>query len=277
MSLFFSLRSLLNRLHDDLVKIGSSVETTAAEYKAENAKDKPAPVITSVLHRPQAEIDNEEAREARQEGRDNVRLTVEVIGLGVAGILAVATIGLWLVTRESTRIAGIAADAAQRSAKASELQVMATQESIHATVHAFQLDQRAWVSPVAIIQPEFKETKPFSITTEIGNSGKTPALNFSNKYSWNIILKTGKFQPVYQHVEGVPSSGTIFPNQQLELISIPTPLEHFDLVISGRAVFYVYGELIYDDVFKQTHHTHFCVFYNETLKPGVCSTYNDAD
>jgi hypothetical protein len=156
-------------------------------------------------------------------------------------------------------------------------------EDAHAALTAadnqFRLEQRAWVGPVGVVQPELKETNAFSISTVIGNSGKTPALKFENKYSWTIMLNTGVFNPTYANTQGVPSSGTIFPNGQLMLISVPVPLtkQYLDLVTSGQAVLYVYGELTYNDVFNRTHHTHFCSFYDKSLKPGVCNTYNDVD
>ena len=110
-----------------------------------------------------------------------------------------------------------------------------------ATQNQFRLEQRAWVGPVAIIQPDFKVSDAFTISTLVGNTGKTPALNFRNKYTWLIMLKAGTFKPNYDNPQGVPSSGTIFPNGQLTLISAPTPLRkpYLDLLTTGQAVLYV--------------------------------------
>jgi hypothetical protein len=171
----------------------------------------------------------------------------------------------------------IAAD--ERLATAMENSVAASGKALDATIAQNQLDQRAWVGPVGIIQPDFKGTSAFSISTLISNSGKTPALNFRNKYTWVIMLKKGIFKATYKNPQGVPSTSAIFPNDRLTLISIPIPLrsEFLDLITRGEALFYVYGELTYDDVFRQPHFTHFCMFYDSTFKPGVCQTYNDAN
>jgi hypothetical protein len=144
----------------------------------------------------------------------------------------------------------------------------------------FLIDQRAWVGPTSVIQPEFKEPNSFSITTLIANTGKTPARNFRSKYSWNIILKDGPFQPNYDSLQGTLSNSVIFPNGQLALISVPIRLDEANLnrvTVTGEAFLYVYGELTYDDIFQSTHTTHFCMFYDRSLKPGTCSTYNDAN
>lgn len=210
----------------------------------------------------------------------NKVITSATVVIAFAGVL---TFGAAFFQWREMRDAGvqtnkiIAAD--ERLAGAMEKSVSGAGKSLQATIDNFHLEQRAWVGPVAVIQPEFKETDSFSITTLISNSGKTPALNFRNKYSWLMMSKEGKFQPSYRGYQGVPSSGTIFPNGQLNLISSPTILrkQQIDLVVSGKTVLYVYGELLYDDVFGQTHHTHFCNFYDKTLKPGVCGIYNDED
>ena len=51
------------------------------------------------------------------------------------------------------------------------------------------------------------------------------------------------------------------------------------LVESGTFIFYVYGELTYDDVFGQLHHTIYCFKHDPGRTPGLsnCADFNDAD
>jgi hypothetical protein len=194
-------------------------------------------------------------------------------------VIAFATVLTYLEVHSGSAQTDRIIQADERIAGAMEGAVGQANRAFDSTVEQFHLEQRAWVGPVAIIQPVFKDTDSFSISILISNSGKTPALKFGSRYSWNIILKTGVFQATFDRPQGIPSSGTILPNGELTLVSSPYPLrkQSLDYVTSGKALLYVYGELAYDDVFNKTHHTHFCTFYDQTLKPGVCNTYNDVD
>src|SRR5579863_7346877 len=84
------IRELLTQINQDIHKASSQIEADAAERHTSRAQQQPAPVVLAELHRSQAEIDHEEARHARTEGRDEKRLGIESIALGIAGIVAFA-------------------------------------------------------------------------------------------------------------------------------------------------------------------------------------------
>ncbi|MGA8089639.1 MAG: hypothetical protein WCA10_20375 [Terracidiphilus sp.] len=151
-----SIQSLAADIQSGIERISSKIESASAENKAENAKEKPEQKleVTAVLHRDRSEIEAESARETHKEirassaeFRDRIRLYVEVTALIIGVVVAGANVALWIQTKESTRIARIAADAAKAGADASKAQVEATKESIDETVKNFRLDQRAWIGP----------------------------------------------------------------------------------------------------------------------------------
>jgi len=283
MSLYFSLRSLLNRLHDDLVKIGGSVEAAAAEYKSENGKEKPAPVVTSVLHRPKPEIEEENARHARHTARDRVRLAVECLALVVGAVVAFANVQLWIQTRESTRIAGIAAKAAQEGAKASADQSEATKQSIQATVNSFQLDQRAWVALGDIVFTA-KTTEPIKVTIVVKNVGRTPAMDVISVIGLAEKPKGREIALTDIKYPGNPSYfGALYPSvstligKNLERTT-PTQAADIENWKSGATIVYIFARVTYKDVFNEPHWAHFCAqIQNDLASVHACQIYNDID
>jgi hypothetical protein len=120
-----ALRELPREIQGGIDKISSKIDAAAARYNNVT----PMPTIVGTLHRPQAEIDQEEAREARKEirdsraeGRERRRLWIESIGLLLTAILVIANIGVLIfyalqlkqmeiATRETARSGDIAASA----------------------------------------------------------------------------------------------------------------------------------------------------------------------
>jgi hypothetical protein len=73
------------------------------------------------------------------------------------------------------------------------------------------------------------------------------------------------------------------PGMRMELDSLPTGVpissQHIDGFKSGAWILYFYGEITYDDIFRQARHaTHFCLALSRDLAHlSACPTYNDAD
>jgi len=272
-----ALRSL-GLLHSDIDKISSQIESATAEYKANNEKDKPAPVVNAVMARSQAEIDEENAREgrhetraARTEWRDNKRLQVETAALILGGILAVATIGQWIVTKEAVRVAARSAAASERSAAASESQARTTQESVQSTVDVFRLEQRAWVVVNSIVLTTLKVDEPLRIDGDIVNTGKTPAFNIrlantgiqTNYGPLDIeeFIASGKLKKPIKP----PSTAVAGPNSSFK-IPFSTDQNMTDTWVadigSHKMWVYVFGDIYYRDAFGAEHLTEFCGSYD---------------
>jgi hypothetical protein len=287
------VRNALPLLRTEIEKICRRIEANTAEHHAANEKEPTPQVVTALLSRSQSEIDKEETnaahqekRATRHERRDIRRLQIETLALGLGAILAAATIGQWIVTKQAVRIAAKSADAAQRGAAASETQVKATQESIHATVNAFQVDQRAWVNISDVIPPTLQAKTPLLVVIDIRNTGKTPAKLAQYRGIGEIqpkgILPKQSDQPIRGTVI-IPPNGLF----HVTLGNFQTHPSDDDLkaISSGDKVIWIHGAITYADVFKQTHSTKFCYYFlpqERTVEHGaggfaLCETGNDAD
>jgi hypothetical protein len=267
--------------HDVLEKISSQIDTATAEYKAENCKEKPTPVIRGVLNRPEAEIANEQAHHTRHEGRDRVRLAVEIIALGIGAIVAVANIALWVQTKESTRIAGIAAQAAQNSAAASASQAEISKQSAEAAVHNFRVEQRAWVS-VTNVTITAQVGNPFQINIGFANIGKSVAMDMDGTAVVDPIPKGSEPNFDYSKEKHIrvgyfpPNLPDHFP------LKMERPFTQFghDQMTNGNLVVYAHGIIHYSDIFGVRHWTRFCYFADaEHDAVALCKNpkWNDAD
>jgi hypothetical protein len=77
-----------------------------------------------------------------------------------------------------------------------------------------------------------------------------------------------------------PSIGVLAPNSQYKtVVDSPRAYEEIDKSrISGDWYTYVWGQITYDDVFKQHHKTEFCVYRQGSTADFVqCPFHNDAD
>jgi hypothetical protein len=152
-------------------------------------------------------------------------------------------------------------------------------------------DQRAWLSVVTISgKPETK--KPFGITIEFTNSGKTPAVN---GYMWNTVKPASKFPNILvgcsEALRLRQSRMLIAPNAHpsLTLIASKELPEGWEKASIPEKEFFVYGCMVYDDVFaaKDWEHRHWITFcgvipteqvqksVNTDLKFQFCKTGND--
>jgi len=273
-----ALRSL-GLLHSDIEKISNQIESATTEYKAQNDKEQSAPVVNAVLHRPQTEIDSEEARAARQETRDTNRLRLEAAAVIAGGIVAIATLGQLMLTKRAVNIAAVSADAAQKG-------VNATQQSIETTVKQFQLDQRAWVGPIQVSQPpEFKVDPDLRGYVVITNTGKSPALSEEHTISEMAMPRKMKFAPQYGKNESpITGKSAMQPNAWYKVPVWANPPISGDFVKwinSGDLRLYLFGTITYLDIFQQRHRTTFCYWFDTSDKSrpafSTCDTYNEAD
>jgi hypothetical protein len=166
--------------------------------------------------------------------------------------------------------------AATAAAKAAEAGIRKTEESSH-------LDQRAWIG-VFGIQGDPTIGKPYEVTVELRNSGKT----FANK----VTIRT-KTQPleVWQipdfDVEGdtsgvesnalVPPGGVGFGHGKTSDVKEPD----LDKIEQGSIVCYTYGKVTYEDIFGCPHWTTFCYILEGDRTTGwrytAYRSYNQAD
>jgi len=204
-------------------------------------------------------------------------ITAAAAGAGIAGLFVV------YFTLKATQDA---ADAAKSQAISTEKTVKLTEKSLDETIKSFQLDQRAWVGPVGGgVVGGLKEGTPAIFDILIKNVGKTPAL----KYTPRIGLQTDpfnvKFKPRYRTdlaaTRRKTSEAVIQPNGETRLnirSNGPIPKQTIDEIRDQTIYYYVFGELLYRDVFKRPHYTRFCALVLPDLHNiGSCDTYNETD
>jgi len=73
----------------------------------------------------------------------------------------------------------------------------------------------------------------------------------------------------------------IQPGMKTYLRTEPTEIvtkQALDSLRTRSGVLYVFGEILYDDIFNEHHRTTFCYFMHQSLAGfSACDTYNDAD
>jgi hypothetical protein len=160
--------------------------------------------------------------------------------------------------------------------------------ALSASIDQNRWDQRAWVGVVDVIPPWLENGKRVyikvaetgDIVLVISNSGRTPARKMKINAATAEGPKGKTFRAEYRD-DGidVSSLSTLFPAAQFNVrLSTKGAIPYYSLIKSGDYVFYIFGEITYDDVFNRRHSTTFCFFTNADVDAAnACDTYNDAN
>jgi hypothetical protein len=192
----------------------------------------------------------------------------------------------------------LAVEKFERIANASEEGIKANREAagnaLNASIDAARTEQRAWVGIEDVKVTETSEGSPIGVTVWVRNTGKTPALNLKNvtiigrAYPPDELSDTD-FRLVDDGVDFARMPGTLMPGAPVSVpvhTVYPMTAQRLDDIKSGREVLYVWGTIRYEDVFKRTHSTKFCVFavpnvdlgkQGFTLNFWYWKRHNDAD
>lgn len=198
---------------------------------------------------------------------------LEVIGeqVDVMSKQSKALEGTLIETQEIVKATKDGANAAMRSANAAE-------KAVEATINSIRLEQRAWVGVKRMTwKGELKKGEKLEAVILVENTGRTPALDVIVKKGSGTLYPTKKLLSL--PVRGEMVMIVIAPNNRFpSLRTISEGLSEADirLLKSGERPVYVYGTITYLDIFKRTHKTGFCGFYNEDAFPGLefCRTMN---
>ena len=170
---------------------------------------------------------------------------------------------------------GVAKGGTDAAAKANVL----TQRLFDQGVEASRLDQRAWVGP-----RESKTTievgKKVTVQIEFTNTGKTPALDLYGRMETVVLGTADSFKPVYKSQTPKPSNTVLQPQAGKSFRFIADKeLTDAQLATLNNPLFvwYVFGEIHYEDIFKQKHLTTFCRRLFAEGRLFDCETYNYAD
>ena len=175
-----------------------------------------------------------------------------------------------------------AAASAENAAKAAK----AAQDGIALTREMSQLQQRAWVAPVAITG-EPRVGQPFRVDVLIRNSGNTFAKGV--RVATYFISIDDATMPNYAKADamvgtrGTPAVALLSPNTTYRLSAFLNTYDQkklnaaeVDAIMSGKVQVYAYGKIVYSDIFGVEHWTTYSARYHEA---GYQATeqFNDAD
>jgi len=181
--------------------------------------------------------------------------------------------------------------AMQKAADAAKNQADTSTRALNATIAQSRLDQRAWLGTPFTIEPEFRDSgkrvylkvgeRP-NFAVQIANSGKSIARNVTVQVDFKIIGRQEPFAPTYRVPIPGSSVTVLLPGAHVSIgtgvIPAATTQNEVDDIVSGSKVLYVYGSIVYEDIFRESHHSNFCLHLDPKLTNfAVCPTYNDAD
>jgi hypothetical protein len=163
--------------------------------------------------------------------------------------------------------------------------------ALSASMEAARNDQRAWVGAVqvmpatlmdAVNNPAYlKEGSPSKFGVVIMNSGKSPALHTKTLTGYRILPAEVKFLPEYGETLTSQATTVLQPQMRHWLFTPPTepvPASDIDSLRTVRESLYVYGKIMYEDIFRQSHVTTFCLVLQKDLATfHSCDTHNEAD
>jgi len=149
-----------------------------------------------------------------------------------------------------------------------------------------RLQHRAWLGVEKALHKPITAGEKIECELHFTNTGNTPAINVSAVYT---VLSGTKDFDVVSYVEshtgrfdrGIPSRGPVPPNATVlvkalygEAITEDTAAK----VKNGKLVFYVFGDITYDDIFGERHQTRYCFIVDPaTAGLRTYKEYNSMD
>jgi hypothetical protein len=174
------------------------------------------------------------------------------------------------------------AQANRQQLKAAEDALKIAADNLAAQSERLRLERRAWVGVTGLRELRLEPDKPSSFTAEVRNSGATPARITSVRIQARVVAPSDKFVARYVAPVETPSTLVLQPGMTVGLPQKGRQnLTQADVRLLGdetAARAYVFGEILYRDVFDRSHFTRFCMRIEADLKTSKwCDTYNEAD
>ena len=198
----------------------------------------------------------------------------DIIGLIFDGVVAVATVvGIYFLVVQLGQT-----EAALNEARQATLEA---KESNRLTREGQERETRAWVGLQSGQFQPVKAGEPAHGTLTVINGGSTPAFNVALAsgvltHAQSIYVFPLKFEP---QKNTVPAQAILFPGMTAThnfATSFPVMPVHLDSFNRGAFVFYVVGQIEYDDVFGKHRVTDFCMLVNNTGRTNFCPAQNQA-
>lgn len=263
------IREHLHQLRDAVNDQKTATESAAQAYQQ---KPEPAPQIHAALSLPKTVED----AIAKKHDEPNGWQKANVLTSGATAFFTLLAFiaAFWY-----------ACEAHQQTPKIAE-SADAAKNTVAAAREATQLDQRAWIG-VGLPPFEIKINERAAPRVRVFNSGKTPAY-IKRRVSIIEPLPKGQY-PVF-----TPRENTGEVDETMSVISPGSeyfvshsfkkgvlderlnPLE-FNAITKGDIVFYIWGQIDYEDIFYIPHWIQYCSFVRTDLGAAPCPTHNDTD
>jgi len=163
-------------------------------------------------------------------------------------------------------------DAQSREAvAASERQ---SKKALDASISASRNDQRAWIGIQSLGMKPLEANKPVATDVAITNTGRTPGFVISVCSTVQVVPNEIKDIDKFAVGDQRPpcpkqslSTAAVFPGEAgvtpaYTETSIPQEWVNAIMSTPPRMFIYLFGEIIYTDVFKRRHETEFCAEYS---------------
>jgi hypothetical protein len=185
-----------------------------------------------------------------------------------------------IAARDAVAVASGTLDEAEKS---EARQAESNRLSLKSAIDNFHLDQRAWVGVDNIVGAPAKG-QSFVIQVYVKNTGKTPAMNVEPWKRVEALARMPHVQPNCRRglASGpTKSNGFLNPGGTFLLVLNPShglPLQQeLKDILGAKKSLYVYGCLIYDDVFRSPHWLTYCSSWDEKSNSyAPCEKYNDS-
>jgi hypothetical protein len=154
--------------------------------------------------------------------------------------------------------------------------------TMKAQLKQMQLSSRAWVGCRGVSCAPIIADQPFGVTLALKNTGQTPA----NKVKIGFAVHTGERDCDIESVAAgradramidIPEGRAIPPAIDITMANFATGVDNTCLakIKDGTLVLYVFGEVVYQDVFRERHMTAYCCVVDpNTWKLNAYKQYN---
>ena len=230
-------------------------------------------------------LHSQQANAQTLQASSNIVIAGLTVGLVIASLSGLFVSYLQFnVARDAINVASRQASAAERANDIAEenssFSRTQTKTLLDASIEQTRLDQRAWVGPIETIVPPIGSTDHYGVL--IVNTGKTPARKVFARISTKYIPTRSTFTATYIRNVGQPSISVLQPNMRLQVMSLAYPqlinAREQAGIVSGDSTLYMYGIITYEDIFKKTRKTTFCLRMTRQMNRFEgCDTYNDAN
>jgi hypothetical protein len=253
---------------------GRHKSVTAENPNKPTPEAPPTTVQLQAVSRPQR---CETTRMRERDWIDKATFWLQVLGLFILVVYAVATIAIWRANKKAADAATSAANTARDTLVASS---------------------RAWIAPnTASFTSKIAEHVPMSWGVQYSNTGKSPALDVHPIWSlqqvpvskfedntFNAFIEADKASDACTHLGTAPGADVVYPDQPngYKLIFTNHQPEWVNSdVLSGNTAVVLQMCFAYKTM-GEVHHTSFCYFYRAGVSPtnnqmNICTAGNHAD